>query len=182
MLQAVQITKEILEKMGFENADIQNRVVSGRIKIDIKVPDARSLIGERGATLAMLQHVVRRIFSKRYANTTSSSPPSPDLSDISATQIGSSFLPFKPLDSSYGKEQQIDIDINGYKVMREDILKDFAHDIAQKVRAQKKAVELDPMPSFDRRIVHLALSSFPDIATESMGEGNNRYIIVRLHP
>jgi len=170
MSQVTQITKELLDRMGFEDAHIEERVQEGRIKIDIKISDARSLIGERGATLAMFQHVVRRVVTKKNSETKAPSPPSSDdfLSDVN--------LPPR------AGEQQVDIDVNGYKTMRENVLKDFAQDIAQKVRAQKKSVELEPMPSFDRRIIHLALSSFPDLATESMGEGNGRYIVVRPYP
>ena len=165
MSQVTHITKELLDRMGFEDVHIEERVQGGRTKIDIKIPDARSLIGERGATLAMFQHVVRRVVTKKNSETKA---PSPQGSDDFLSGVN---VP------SRAEEQQVDIDVNGYKTMRENVLKDFAQDIAQ-----KKSVELEPMPSFDRRIIHLALSSFPDLATESMGEGNGRYIVVRPYP
>lgn len=74
----------------------------------------------------------------------------------------------------------VDLDVNGYKDIRENVLKEFALGVGNRVRAEKKSVELKPMPAFDRRVVHLALASYPDLVTESMGEGEGRYIVVRL--
>lgn len=76
----------------------------------------------------------------------------------------------------------LDIDVNGYKKMREGVLREFAQEIREKVNLRGGAVELDPMPPFDRRVVHLALADFSDVTTESVGEGEERYIIVRPHP
>ena len=76
----------------------------------------------------------------------------------------------------------IDVDVNGYKKMREDVLKEFAVGVGNRVRTGKKSVELKPMPPFDRRVVHLALAEFSDLTTESLGEGEGRYIVVRPYP
>lgn len=76
----------------------------------------------------------------------------------------------------------LDIDVNNYKQIRESILQDFAKGIGERVRVEKRAVELKPMPSFDRRVVHTALAQFPDLRTESLGEGEQRYIVVRPFP
>jgi len=38
---------------------------------------------------------------------------------------------------------------------------------------------LDPMPSFERRIIHLELADRKDIKTESVGEGVERRIVIR---
>lgn len=74
---------------------------------------------------------------------------------------------------------QVDVDINGYKKMREQILTDFAKDIAEQVSLEKRPIELKPMPSFDRRVIHVALANFSGISTQSNGEGEQRYIVVR---
>lgn len=73
----------------------------------------------------------------------------------------------------------IDIDVNGYKKMRENVLRDFALDMRERVRLGGKTIELDPMPPFDRRIIHITLANFSDVATESSGEGRNRCVVVR---
>ena len=81
-----------------------------------------------------------------------------------------------------GRLVVLDVDINNYKKMRENILCDFAKEMREKVRFSGKAIELEPMPSFDRRVIHLALAGLPDVTTESMGEGESRFVIVRPYP
>ena len=130
--------------MGYIDANVKAEDSMGRIKVDIKLREGRELIGEKGSTLTMFEHVSRRIISRQI------SPP-----------------------------PKVDIDINNYKQMKEGVLRDFALGVGGRVRAEKRAMELDPMPSFDRRIIHLALANFTDIITESAGEGDGRYIVVK---
>jgi len=77
-----------------------------------------------------------------------------------------------------GSSPRIYIDVNNYKKKRAEFLADFARHIGERVRAEKKHVELEPMSAFDRRIVHSTLSEYADIMTESRGEEPSRYIIV----
>jgi spoIIIJ-associated protein len=37
---------------------------------------------------------------------------------------------------------------------------------------------LEPMPAFDRRIVHLTLADHPDVTTQSSGEGESRRVVI----
>lgn len=141
------IVQDLINHMGFDKVDIEEKEIEGRVKIDISLPDAHRLIGEKGDTLVMFQHLCRRIVSRQV------SPP-----------------------------PMLDIDINRYKYMREGVLRDFAIDVAGRVRLNKKAMELEPMPSFDRRVIHLALANFSDLTTESIGEGGSRYIVIRPYP
>lgn len=177
MSQLTEITKELLEAMGFEDPRIQEQRLGDRTKIDIGLFDARVLIGERGATLAMFQHILRRITAKKL-----NMPASPQIGPAQKNDPLAPVYDESPVFLGESTAPIIDVDINGYKSMREDVLRDFARDIAQRVRTNKKAVELDPMPPFDRRIIHLALATFPDLATESIGEGPARYIVVRPYP
>lgn len=73
---------------------------------------------------------------------------------------------------------RIDIDVNNYKKKRAEFLADFARHIGERVRAEKKKVELEPMSAFDRRVVHSTLAEYTDIMTTSRGEEPRRYIIV----
>jgi Predicted RNA-binding protein len=50
--------------------------------------------------------------------------------------------------------------------------------IAEKVKAEKRSVELEPMPPKDRRLIHLALASFPGVRTYSVGKGQNRRVVI----
>lgn len=76
----------------------------------------------------------------------------------------------------------ITLDINGYKEGRKNELMEMAMDIAKKVRRTKKAVILEPMSAFERRIIHLKLAEQPDIVTESIGEEPERKVVIRLYP
>lgn len=81
---------------------------------------------------------------------------------------------------NYGK--RIFLDINNYRRLREDNLKDLAKEIAHKVTLTKKAHALPPMNAYERRIIHMELATNPDITTESEGEGPDRHLIVKPYP
>lgn len=76
----------------------------------------------------------------------------------------------------------IDIDVNGYKKMRESVLRDFALDVRERAMLGGKTIELEPMPPFDRRVIHITLAQFSDVSTESAGEGRSRYVTIRPQP
>jgi spoIIIJ-associated protein len=74
------------------------------------------------------------------------------------------------------------IDINGHRESRKNELMEMAIDVAKKVRRTKKAVILEPMSAFERRVIHLKLAEQPDIVTESIGEEPERKVVIRLYP
>lgn len=74
------------------------------------------------------------------------------------------------------------LDINNHRKKREKDLAELASKAAQKARKTKKPVILDPMPAYERRIVHLKLAEQPDIVTESTGQEPERKIVVRPYP
>ena len=76
--------------------------------------------------------------------------------------------------------QFVFIDINNYRKEREDIIIKLAKASARKAIATKQEVPLPAMNAYERRIVHAELSLNPDITTESIGEGKQRHIVVKL--
>lgn len=74
------------------------------------------------------------------------------------------------------------LDINGYREKREAFLKELGQEIADQVTKTKKSVMLQPMSSYERRIVHLELSERSDIVTESIGEGPERRVVIKPYP
>ncbi len=74
----------------------------------------------------------------------------------------------------------ITVDIENYRRRRYDDLRTLALNVAQQVKAQKRSFKLEPMPAFERRIVHMALANDPDVTTESVGEGESRKVIILL--
>jgi len=80
----------------------------------------------------------------------------------------------------YGPDVRVDLDINGYKKRRTGFLKEMAFSVRNRVLREEKSVELEPMNSFDRRIIHSALSDFDDVGTESTGEHPYRRVVVGI--
>ncbi len=71
------------------------------------------------------------------------------------------------------------IDINSYKEKHEKSLEYLAKKIAREVAASKIEVKLDSMNSYERRIIHNALTNNKKVYTESEGEEPNRYVVVK---
>ncbi|KKS25135.1 MAG: Single-stranded nucleic acid binding R3H domain protein [Candidatus Yanofskybacteria bacterium GW2011_GWA1_44_21] len=75
--------------------------------------------------------------------------------------------------------QNIVVDINDYKKSKATRVVELAKMAVTKVRNTQKAEVLSPMSSYERRIVHMELASYPDIATESIGEEPQRRIVIK---
>jgi len=73
----------------------------------------------------------------------------------------------------------LNIDINEYKKKKLDFLKDLAKDLADQVAFTGEKKVLLPMASYERRAIHAELAHRSDVATESRGEGEERYIIIK---
>ncbi|MBI2020984.1 hypothetical protein HYS99_00535 [Candidatus Giovannonibacteria bacterium] len=71
------------------------------------------------------------------------------------------------------------IDVNDYHKKHVEEIKDMARMHAQRVRYFKKPIEMRPMNAYERRIVHTVLQEYPDISTESTGEGMGRRVVIK---
>lgn len=78
------------------------------------------------------------------------------------------------------RRANIVVDVEGYKVRRERTLRQLAHRMAEKVARDGRTVSLEPMPAYERRIVHLALRDHPTVTTYSVGDGDARKVTIRL--
>jgi len=72
----------------------------------------------------------------------------------------------------------VGVDVEGYRRRREQSLKSLALHMAERVKAGGQTATLEPMPPNERRIVHLALAREPAVITESIGEGENRKVVI----
>ncbi len=70
------------------------------------------------------------------------------------------------------------IDADGYRERRAESLRGQADDAAEDAIATGKPVELDPLPAFERRIVHEYLRDRGDVDTHSEGDEPDRFLIV----
>ena len=70
------------------------------------------------------------------------------------------------------------IDVEGYKQRRYEALQDMAQRTASQVKAREVPFTLQPMPAYERRIIHLTLADHPDVTTESTGVGEARRVVI----
>jgi len=75
--------------------------------------------------------------------------------------------------------QGVFIDINGYQKKRFENLKNIAHMMAERARYFKSNIEIDPMPAFERKIIHMFLENDKNIKTESEGYGPTRRVVIK---
>jgi spoIIIJ-associated protein len=72
------------------------------------------------------------------------------------------------------------VDVAGYKERRRDALQRLALYLAEQVKSKRRPITMEPMPADERRIVHLTLTDNPDVTTQSIGEGENRKVVILL--
>jgi spoIIIJ-associated protein len=70
------------------------------------------------------------------------------------------------------------VDVDGFKARREKSLRRLAQRVAQQAVKTDRTVVLEPMPPYERRIIHLALRDHPHVTTQSVGEGDRRKVTI----
>jgi spoIIIJ-associated protein len=70
------------------------------------------------------------------------------------------------------------VDVENYLVRRRRALESLALRVAERVAQTGRSQALEPMPSYERRLVHIALRNHPDVATQSVGEGEKRKVTI----
>ncbi|NLX09402.1 MAG: protein jag [Chloroflexi bacterium] len=76
------------------------------------------------------------------------------------------------------RRANIVLDVEGYKTRREQMLQRLAHRMADQAVQLGRTVTLEPMPPYERRIVHLTLRDHPNVTTQSVGEGEHRKVTI----
>lgn len=77
-----------------------------------------------------------------------------------------------------GNGVRVVLDGNNFRRVREEKLSAQAHEIAEQVKANGMEAVLDPLPAFERRLVHQALADYPGVVTYSEGEEPNRKVVI----
>ena len=80
----------------------------------------------------------------------------------------------------FGGPVYVALDINDYRKNKEHYVKELARTTADEVTLLKTPKELPPMSAAERRLVHMELQERSDIETESVGDGEDRRVVVRL--
>lgn len=89
------------------------------------------------------------------------------------------FLLRQSLNNKVGFDVKVNLDASNYRAKK---IKSFEYQIKNIVREVQKTktdTKLDPMNSYQRRIVHALLSDFSNVTTESIGEEPNRCVVIK---
>lgn len=73
---------------------------------------------------------------------------------------------------------RVTLDTEGYRSRREETLKRLARKNAQNVRQSGRAISMEPMNPYERRVLHSALQGFAGVTTHSEGEEPNRHVVI----
>lgn len=82
--------------------------------------------------------------------------------------------------NAIGENYKCIIDIGEYKQKREWNLEKMAKQLAREVARTGVEAKLDPMNSYERRIIHNTLTNNKKVYTESEGEEPNRFVVIKL--
>lgn len=76
------------------------------------------------------------------------------------------------------KHMHICVDAESYRAKREESLVRLAEKMAAKVIKYKRSMALEPMNSYERHIIHVALQDYEGVTTSSTGTEPNRRVVV----
>ena len=80
---------------------------------------------------------------------------------------------------NFAEWKHIDLDISGYKKSRSDKLEEMTKNCIDRVRFTQSEVEMPPLSPSERRLVHIFVTGYDDIESESIGEGPDRRIVLK---
>ena len=76
--------------------------------------------------------------------------------------------------------EKVIVDCEHYRSMREDKIVHRVRELAERVRITGRSLQLEPMNSYERRIVHLAVAEIPGVSTESVGDAFSKTVLISL--
>lgn len=133
--------------------EIEEEAEGFLVSIDTK--DAGRLIGARGESLEGLQLVVNQIMSRKMVEQPAPSP------------------------SAEGFKRVI-LDVASWRKQKMEELKTLATNLGKQVLETGKQLELEPMSAWQRRVIHMSISEMGGLSSESVGEGRDRHIVIKL--
>lgn len=78
-----------------------------------------------------------------------------------------------------GFTDRMSIDINGYKEDKDRMIVRIAKEAASQAAREHKPVVLRPMNAYERRIVHMTVCDDKNVTTESIGEKEERKVVIK---
>ena len=84
------------------------------------------------------------------------------------------------IQNELGVYYKFNLDVGEYKLKQQKNLERMAKRVAREVAKSKVEVKLDPMNSYERRIIHNILNDDRYVYTESVGEEPNRCVVIKI--
>ncbi|OGI24921.1 MAG: hypothetical protein A3J76_00195 [Candidatus Moranbacteria bacterium RBG_13_45_13] len=142
------LIKETLKKMTFSDFALGVREEGGldgeNVVFDISTKESDILIGQYGANLRALQHILRALARRKTED-----------------------------------RLRFSLDVNDYHRQRISSLLELAQNLARQAISDKRPVVLRAMSAYERRIVHMELAGNEQVKTESIGEGEERRVVIK---
>lgn len=76
--------------------------------------------------------------------------------------------------------KRVILDVGGWRKQKEDELETRARDLGKQVLESEKDIELEPMSAWQRRVIHMTIQELGGLSSESVGEGRDRHIVIKL--
>lgn len=77
-------------------------------------------------------------------------------------------------------QKRVIIDVEGWRKQKEEELSKSAESFGKQVLETGEPLDLEPQSPWQRRIVHMVISQMPGLESESIGEGRDRHIIIKV--
>ncbi len=147
-----EILENVLSLLSLEGSfDVEEKEEG--VFVSIETEDAGRLIGHNGETLTALQLLVNLIVMRQLAS------------------------------GEAGQDRAIEakrviVDVSNWRKDKEDDLAQRAKRWAEEVKESGKPMELESMPSWQRRVVHMVIQETKGVSSESVGEGLDRHLVI----
>lgn len=83
------------------------------------------------------------------------------------------------LKQKIGEWKRVVVNVGDYREKEEEYLKDLANSAIQRARETGEPQNLYNLKAWQRRIIHMYLAGEKDVLTESEGEGEDRYLVIK---
>ncbi len=149
------LIKDLVEKVNIKLNGISVQEDSpDNVWFKVEVAEPNFFMERNGEALQALNHIIRRIVENKKLVS----------SETDANRAGG---------------QRILVDINDFQKRKVENIRTVAHMMGERARYFKSNIEIDPMSSFERRVVHEFLSNALDLKTESIGFGPSRRVVIK---
>ena len=164
------LIEDFLNKLcvSFDEVSFSNNLdFQGGTRFLIETNESGILIGSEGATIYAINHLIKKMVWKK-------------INPVRDKKLGTSVIS-NGVNSKTDIDKRVDffVDINNYQKENIERIKAQAIDSAEKVALFKRDVEMPPMSSYERMVVHSVLADNPNVLTESIGENDFRRLVIK---